>query len=334
MRRPPPIMEMTSVPVTSLLFVAAAAAMVGSLSGGDMDRFIMDARTFHGEPWRIITSTLLHGGLFHLVFNLYWLWVFGSLLEKNIGSLLTGTIYLYLAVVSALAEWTFLEGGIGLSGVGYGLFGILWVLGRIDPRFTEAVDRQTVVLFVGWFFFCIVATITKLMAIANIAHAAGAIAGVVCGLVFIKNTTRRLLAFFGTTLLLALVLIGSTLGRPALNFSSSAGQDSAWFGYQALGENRNTQAAMWYKEAVNMNAQEPKWWYNLGVAYSRIAAEIQDKNNHIPFTQKAYRCYARALTLKPDSELYKKAKEETKAYLVSRNAYQGNLEAPDRALDD
>ncbi len=315
MRRPPPLTEITSVPVTGLLFIAAAAATVGSFSGGDMNRFIMDAHTFHGEPWRIFTSTLLHGDLFHLVFNLYWLWVFGTLLEKELGSLRTAAIYLYLALVSGLAEWTFLDSGIGLSGIGYGLFGILWMLGRIDPRFTQAVDKQTVVLFVSWFFFCILATITNLMAIGNIAHAAGAIAGLVCGMVFIKNITRRILASLGAALLLAMALVGSTIGRPALNFSSSAGQDSAWFGYQALDEEHNTQAIMWYKEALELNPQEPGWWYNLGVAYSRIAAESKGDKEKRSFAQRAYRCYLRASTLKPDSKLYKEAEKEMKAYL-------------------
>ena len=79
------------------------------------------------------------------------------------------------------AEQALFYGGVGLSGVVYGLFGLLWVLSRRDSRFRDAMDRQTVQLMVAWFFLCIVLTITGAWKVANVAHGAGCVASGACG---------------------------------------------------------------------------------------------------------------------------------------------------------
>lgn len=326
MRRPPPITELPSVPVTGAIGIAALAAMVGWAAGGDIERFVMDARTFQGEPWRIITSTLLHGDFIHLAFNLYWLWVFGTLVERTLGSLTMFGLFLFFSVTSGLAQWTFSAGGIGLSGVGYGLFGMLWVLNRYDHRFADAVDRPTIVLFVAWFFFCIVATITDLMRIGNVAHGAGWLAGSLCGLALVKDRIKRLAGWICAPLLLVLVLLGATMGRPFLNFSGSAGQDSAWAAYQALKDDRNEEALALYQEAVKLNPKKSSWWYNQGVAHSRIAAGSVMQEERIRHLKGAYRCYQRALANDPGAQDYLSAVQGTKSYLISQGWYDPSLE--------
>jgi hypothetical protein len=57
------------------------------------------------------------------------------------------------ALGSSSFEFAFSLGGVGLSGVGCGLFGLLWVLSRYHDRFRNGVHRKTVQLFVVWFFF-------------------------------------------------------------------------------------------------------------------------------------------------------------------------------------
>jgi len=46
------------------------------------------------------------------------------------------------AVGSSAAEFALFQGGIGLSGVGYGLFGLLWVLSWHASDFAGGVDSQ------------------------------------------------------------------------------------------------------------------------------------------------------------------------------------------------
>src|SRR5439155_25951067 len=112
---------------------------------------VMDARAWHGQPWRLASSALPHIDLIHLAFNLYWLWVFGTLVESVLGHWATAGLMLLFAVGSCAAEYALFDGGVGLSGIGYALFGMLWVLAPRDPRFAGAVDRQVIALFLGWF---------------------------------------------------------------------------------------------------------------------------------------------------------------------------------------
>ena len=39
-----------------------------------------------GQLWQPFTTALLHGGLLHAAFNVWWLWVFGQFLEPRLGS--------------------------------------------------------------------------------------------------------------------------------------------------------------------------------------------------------------------------------------------------------
>ncbi len=39
-----------------------------------------------GELWRPFTTTVLHGGILHALFNMYWMTVFGPVVEHHFGS--------------------------------------------------------------------------------------------------------------------------------------------------------------------------------------------------------------------------------------------------------
>jgi membrane associated rhomboid family serine protease len=46
-----------------------------------------------GEWWRVFTAMFLHGGVLHLLFNMYALWLFGPVLERRFGSLSYAALY-------------------------------------------------------------------------------------------------------------------------------------------------------------------------------------------------------------------------------------------------
>jgi membrane associated rhomboid family serine protease len=139
------------------------------------------------EPWRLFTSALLHGGALHLVFNLLWVWQLGMVLELGLGPRKTLALFLVLTFVSSLAQQLFDNPGIGLSGLVYGLFGMLWVAKRrglpIGLLLTDAITKA----FVAWFFIAILLDHFGWMRIGNVAHAAGALAGCLAGLWLPRN---------------------------------------------------------------------------------------------------------------------------------------------------
>src|SRR5262245_17208824 len=57
-----------------------------------------------GAIWGLVTSVFVHMELWHLAFNLYWLWVLGSHLERAIGSVRWLGFFLITAAVSSGAE--------------------------------------------------------------------------------------------------------------------------------------------------------------------------------------------------------------------------------------
>ena len=91
--------------MVSGLAAAAVTATVAWWYGWNIDPFVMDARFWPREPWRLVTCTLPHANIFHLAFNVYWFWVFGTLVEEVYGHLSTLLILVMFAAGSSAAEF-------------------------------------------------------------------------------------------------------------------------------------------------------------------------------------------------------------------------------------
>jgi GlpG protein len=279
----------------------------------------MDDAARRGQVWRLVTSALPHGGFLHLAFNLYWLWVFGTALEEAFGPLRTAAVFLLLAAGSQAAEFAFLHGGVGLSGVGYGLFGLLWVLAHNDERFWDVVDSQTALVFVAWFFVCILLTVTQVMPVGNVAHGVGAVLGYLLGCAVVADGRQRL-AYAGlTTGAVALSLLAASVGRPYVNLAGRggesrpvAGQRLAYLGYRELEARRDEAAADYFRKALALDPSQASWWYNLGVAYTRLDRE-----------EEALDAFEHALGADPESGVYRGTVVRWLGYLAARRAAEG-----------
>ena len=84
-----------------------------------------------GQIYRILTGTLLHGGIAHLFFNMYSLYVLGSQLEGFFGKFKFTLIYLFSAICGSFLSITFGQGvhSVGASGAIFGLMGSLLYFG-------------------------------------------------------------------------------------------------------------------------------------------------------------------------------------------------------------
>lgn len=270
MLTPPSLKNALYYPVTSSVSVAAIAVTLLWWSGRTMDDFFMNGLVWdQWQLWRAFTCTLLHVNFFHLAFNLYWLWTFGTLAERVFGHLRCSGIFLLLALGSSLAEFAVLSGGVGLSGVGYGLWGMFWVLEKRDPRFADAVDQQTSLMFVAWFFLCILLTVTSVMPVGNIAHGVGALMGALLGFAICGQPEARRNSIAGLSAVVILGLMGSLVFWPWINYSEIAESEVERAGLAALDHN-NAHAVKDLEIAVRMRHAPARAWYNLGVAYERV----------------------------------------------------------------
>lgn len=132
-----------------------------------------------GEFWRLFTPMLIHFGLAHLVFNMMWLFRLGSMIEKLLGVVPLVLLVLGTSIAANLPQY-FWSGPAfgGMSGVNYGLFGYIWLRGKLDPSCGLFLPRQDIWLMLAWFLLCFTGAVGP---IANAAHAGGLLSGVVCG---------------------------------------------------------------------------------------------------------------------------------------------------------
>lgn len=271
MRKPPSPVQIFAYPVSGGLglFAIAVTGMI-ALERWSMSRFAITPIAFRREPWRLFLSIFPHIGFFHLLFNVYWLWVLGTVVEEVFGHARAAALIALFAVVSMSAEYALFDGGVGLSGVNYGLVGLLWVLARRDRRFADAVDQRTVSLMVVWFFLCIALTVSRVQPVANVAHGVGALLGVLVGVVLAeKRAALRALAGLGLASVVAGAAAGATRLRPVVNLSKTAGPRIAREAYLAIADNRYEEAVVGYQDAVVMSPGEASYWFNLGIAYER-----------------------------------------------------------------
>lgn len=307
MRQPPVPFMLPRYPVMGGLALLAIGVTVAWANKVNIDPLVEDPRITRGEVWRLLTSVLPHLGPFHLIFNVYWLWTLGTLVEEVFGHARTLGLIVLLAVGSGAAEWAILDGGVGLSGVGYGLWAMCWALGRHDPRFAEATDRNTNLTFIGWFVLCVITTATGLMPVGNIAHGVGAALGAILGSA-VALPRRRPVLVTALSVLLLVSLAAATVARPWVNLSPRRGEHEAWLAYDAQTRQQHEAAITWYRAALRMR-QNPAWWYNLGIALHQASRHAE-----------ALEAYRHATELAPEAEDYGKAYRELQAYLEGLRA--------------
>jgi membrane associated rhomboid family serine protease len=287
--------EFPQYPVIAGTASLAIAVTIAWWSKLNVSPLFATAMIRRGELWRLVTSMFPHADILHLAFNIYWLWVFGTVVEQVYGHLKAAALIALFALASGSLEFAFALGGVGLSGVVYGLFGLLWVLSPRDDRFRDVVDQKTTRLFVGWFLLCILTTVMNIFPVGNIAHGAGVVLGILTATAVIVPHHRRFIAAsIGAILLFG--LWGSTLGRPRINLSGKAGYDEGKWGYDALVAGRDKEAVRWLGDAVTYQPKLPVYWFDLGIAYQKLGNKTA-----------AQAAYQRAHQLEPNDAQYSEA---------------------------
>jgi membrane associated rhomboid family serine protease len=79
-----------------------------------------------GQYWRLFSAMFLHFNLLHIGFNAYALYLFGTMIESNLGRTRMLLIYLvtgFLASATSYAFGPIVAVGVGASGAIFGVFG-------------------------------------------------------------------------------------------------------------------------------------------------------------------------------------------------------------------
>lgn len=136
-------------------------------------------------PWQLVTYMFLHGGFFHLLFNMFALWMFGMELENLWGSRKFLIYYLLCGLgggVANLLVGMLMEQALPTVGASGAVFGVLTAFGFLFPNrqvylyFLVPVKAKYFIM--GWIgielFYGVVGTSDG---VAHVAHLGGAAAG-------------------------------------------------------------------------------------------------------------------------------------------------------------
>lgn len=135
-----PVAAARGLGVTRVLLVAIVAMYVlelvssgggsvfGQPSGGRLIELgaLQPLLIADGQFWRLFSAMFLHASLFHILFNGYALWLFGSAIESNLGRTNMALVYFVSGFVASAASYAFLDArglSVGASGAIFGIFG-------------------------------------------------------------------------------------------------------------------------------------------------------------------------------------------------------------------
>jgi membrane associated rhomboid family serine protease len=174
---------MKLVAVKMLIGVNVAVFLLQSLAPGAFESYfaLWPLQPVEGEVyfrfWQVVTYAFLHGGVPHILFNMWGLWLFGSEIERYLGSTRLLSIY-GASVVTAAASQLFVPmlfnaeaaPTVGASG---GVFGLLLAYAFLFPH------RKIVLLFPpipmpAWLFAAVYAGLELFLGLtgaqSNVAH--------------------------------------------------------------------------------------------------------------------------------------------------------------------
>ena len=123
--------------INLIVFIAETAA--GAPLGGGGGGQVFNKGALFGplivhqhEYWRILTSGFLHDGILHIAFNMFFLYVMGTILEPAIGRLNFVAVYLASLLAGAFGALLFQPNAVtvGASGACFGVLGALIVVAR------------------------------------------------------------------------------------------------------------------------------------------------------------------------------------------------------------
>lgn len=181
-----PILLDLNVLVYLVMFLSGLGFI--SFSGSDLILWGANYKplTVDGQWWRLLTNMFLHGGIMHLLANMYGFLFVGIFLEPLLGKWKYLGVYLVTCIVASINSlwWHDATVSIGASGAIFGLYGFFLaclLLKVFPPDFSKGFLASTLI-FVG---------ANLLMGLGggidNAAHIGGLVSGFLLGLVMSRQ---------------------------------------------------------------------------------------------------------------------------------------------------
>ncbi len=130
-----PIVTQALIAINVVVFIAELAT--GTPAGGAVAGTVLDKGALFGplihqqhEYYRLVTSGFLHYSFLHILFNMFFLYVMGTILEPAIGHVNFAVVYIVSLLAGSFGALLFqpLSPTVGASGACFGVLGALIVV--------------------------------------------------------------------------------------------------------------------------------------------------------------------------------------------------------------
>lgn len=186
-----PILIYTNILIYLLMVFTGLGLM--SFHGQDLLKWGANFRpsTINGEWWRLLTNTFLHGGLMHLLSNMFGLLFVGTFIEPILDRTKYLFIYLITGILASCASiwWYEATVSVGASGAIFGLYGLFLglLLTKVFPPDFSKAFLTTTLIFVG---YNLLMGLTG--GIDNSAHIGGLLSGFIIGIAISKSLKDKI----------------------------------------------------------------------------------------------------------------------------------------------
>ena len=173
------------VVITSIFFVLQIV-----MGSNFTNLFLLASEDVFTRPWILVTHMLVHGSSYHLIFNMWALFLFGILLEQRIGPKRFLLFYLSAGIIAGFISSFFYERALGASGAIMGIIGALIILmPELQLLMFYVVPMP---LWLAGIFYALIDIFGILFpsGVGNIAHLAGMATGLLYGIKLKKEKKR------------------------------------------------------------------------------------------------------------------------------------------------
>ncbi|PIN89751.1 hypothetical protein COU60_02990 [Candidatus Pacearchaeota archaeon CG10_big_fil_rev_8_21_14_0_10_34_76] len=175
--------------IMALVFVAQL------LIPGFTDIFVLNTKAWV-EVWRFVASIFLHGGVGHLLYNLFALMLFGSVLEALIGGKRFIFVFFVTGIIANLISVNFYSSSLGASGAIFGVIGALIFVRPLQVVWAFSLPMPIFVAGILWAIGDIIGAVgffagNPIDNTGNIAHLSGMGFGLLLGIFYRRKFGKR-----------------------------------------------------------------------------------------------------------------------------------------------
>jgi membrane associated rhomboid family serine protease len=187
-----PTVTQALIAINVAVFIAELASGA-SINGGGREGTVLTKGALFGpsihvqhEYYRIFTGGFLHYSILHIAFNMFFLWVMGTMLEPAIGHVNFAAVYLASLIAGSFGALLFEPDvlTVGASGACFGVLGALLVVAR----------NRGIPIWQSGLGPTLAINVIFSLSVAGISiggHLGGLVGGLICGWAIVELAERR-----------------------------------------------------------------------------------------------------------------------------------------------